>query len=36
MMMMSRAPSPMYMDPAYPRQRVCNLTASQSAATWSI
>ena len=36
MMMMSSAPSPMYMGPAYPVQRVRTLTASQSAATSSI
>ena len=36
MMMMSSAPSPMYMGRPYPGQRVCTLTVSQSAATSSI
>ena len=34
-MMMSSVPSPMYMDGAYPAQRVRTLTVSQSAATLS-
>jgi hypothetical protein len=34
-MMMSSVPSPMYMDRAYPPQRVCTLIDSQSAATES-